>query len=335
MGIRRSNREEGSVTLETAFLFPVLVAVLVFGSLCIRFCVNYLKVEQCFYQTAETLSDYAYLYHEKTISQLTTQWKGAVKEETGDLWEDLFAGVPEEMQTLLPLEGYLKSYESDLLDQAESQVYVPIAWGVFQYHLRQAGVEDMVSVVNFSGSTFFLNGHEILLDLRCEIPFGFSFLHVDSIPKHYRLRTNAWVTGVGGEVTETNAAIWELDNFSRGKKIRSMYGGNLPDAFPTISKFQNGRATMIKSVDFRKETYQVKGALSENIITMLETLAAYQGQSVPYGKEQIVILPEQIKAKELLLVIPAATQSELIQTELAKASAVAEGYSIIFTVQKL
>lgn len=335
MGIKRKNRNNGSVTVETAVLFPVLVAVLVFGSLCIRFCVNYIKVEQCFYQTAETLSDYAYLYHEKTVSKLTTQWKGAIKEETDTLWDDVLADVPEDIQSLLGLEGYLKSYENDLLDQAESQIYVPLAWGVFQYYLREAGLEQMVSDVNFSGSTFFLEGHDILLDLRCEIPFGFSFFSIESLPKHFRLRTNAWVTGVGGEETKADETIWELDNFSRGRKIREMYGGNLPDSFPTISKFENGRATMIKSVDFRKETYQVQGALSGNIITMLETLAAYQGQSVPYGKDQIIILPSEIREKELLLVIPASTQNDMIQAELSKVRSVADGYDIIFTVRKI
>ncbi len=334
MGMKRLGNAEGSITVETAILLPVLLVVLLFGCVCITFYMQYFQVQQCFYSTAEIMTDYAYIYHEKTISKLTTQWKAAIQEETDSFWADFMSGIPKELQELFDVQSYLRAYENDLLDQAESQIYVPIAWSVFQYHLQEAELADRVSAVNFSGSNFFLEGSEILLDLTCELPFPLPFIWKNAVQVHYRIRVNGWVNGIGGTQMETDE-IWEADNFTRGKYIRSLYGGNLPENFPVIAKFEDGRATMIKSVDFRKETYQIEGALSNNVITMLETLYLYQGQSTPYGSEQIVILPTQIQEKELLLVIPAAEQSQEIQQELKQAESWAQMHQIIFTVIKL
>lgn len=334
MGMKRLGNAEGSITVETAILLPVLLAILLFGCVCISIYMQYFQVQQCFYNTAETMTDYAYIYHEKTISKLTAQWKTAIREETDSFWEDFMSGIPKELQELFDVKSYLQAYENDLLDQAESQIYVPIAWSVFQYHLQEAELADQVSSVNFSGSRFFMKGSEILLDLTCELPFSLPFIWKNTLQVHYRIRVNGWVNGIGGAQVEPDA-IWETDNFTRGKYIRNLYGGNLPDTFPSIAKFEDGRATMIKSVDFRKETYQAKGALSTNVIAMLETLYRYQGQSTPYGTEQIVILPAQIQEKELLLVVPNAEQSGMIQQELEEAKSWAQMHQIIFTIVKL
>ncbi len=334
MGMKRLGNAEGSITVEMAILLPVLLVVLLFGCVSISFYVQYFQVQQCFYSTAETMTDYAYIYHEKTISKLTTQWKAAISEETDSFWKELLAGIPEQMQALIDVQSYISAYENDLLDQAESQIYLPIAWSIFQYHLQQAELADSVSVVNFSDSTFFLDGSEILLDLTCELPFPLPLLRKNTVQVHYRILVNGWVNGIGGEQLETDE-IWEADNFTRGKYIRNLYGSNLPDNFPTIAKFENGRATMIKSVDFRKETYQKEGALSSNVIAMLETLYRYQGQNTPYGAEQIVILPAQIQEKELLLAIPNAEQSEMIQAEFEQAKSWAQMHQLIFTIVKL
>lgn len=334
MGMKRLGNAEGSITVETAILLPVLLMVLLFGCVCISFYMQYFQVQQCFYNTAETMTDYAYIYHEKTISQLTAQWKAVIREETDAFWEDFMSGIPKELQELFDVQSYISAYENDLLDQAESQIYVPIAWRVFQYHLREAELADQVSAVNFSGSAFFWEGSEILLDLTCELPFSLPFVWKDTLQVHYRIRVNGWVNGIGGKQMETDE-IWEADNFTRGKYIRSLYGGNLPDNFPVIAKFEDGRATMIKSVDFRKETYQVEGALSANVIAMLETLYRYQGQSTPYGTEQIVIFPAQIQEKELFLVVPNTEESGMIQAELEQAKNWAQMHQLIFTVVKL
>lgn len=322
--MKRLYDTNGSLTVETAILFPILIAVLLFGCVGISYCVRYCQVEQCFYQTAEVMADYAYLYHEKTISTLTADWKESMGKELDLVLTEVLTGVPEELQEVFDLKSYLTAYGNDLLDQGESQIYIPIAKSIFQYYLRQSGLEDVVEAVNFSNSTFFIKEHEILLDVICKLPFQ----------AHYRICVNGWVNGIGGREEATDD-IWELDNFTRGQKIRKIYGGNLPNNFPVIAKFENGQATMIKSVDFRKETYQTEGALSANIITMLQTLYAYQGQTMPYGTDKIVILPSQIKKKELLLVIPNAAQSNLIQQELYQAELWAKGHKLIFTIAKL
>ena len=126
---------KGSLTVETAILFPVLMVVLLFGYVGVGFYVQYYKVQQCFYDTAEVLSDYAYVYHEKAISKVTAEWRSGL-EETLDTALDTFQmDIPEELQGLFDVKTYIKTYANDFLDQAESQLYVTIAHAVFQHYL--------------------------------------------------------------------------------------------------------------------------------------------------------------------------------------------------------
>jgi hypothetical protein len=95
-----------------------------------------------------------------------------------------------------------------------------------------------------------------------------------------------------------------LGNFQRGLKIRSLFGANLPNGFPVISKFDSGTATLIKSMDLTAESYQDSGIVRDKLIEYIAKLAAYSGQPEPWGSDGITIRSEDIERKELLLVIP-------------------------------
>jgi len=44
----------------------------------------------------------------------------------------------------------------------------------------------------------------------------------------------------------------------RGRKIQKIYGRNLPDNFKTITKFEDGTATLVRSINLNASTYKKK-----------------------------------------------------------------------------
>lgn len=117
-------------------------------------------------------------------------------------------------------------------------------------------------------------------------------------------------TGPGGEYEdegeekeEKKDSIWEEHNFVRGKYFREKYGGNLPDTAP-IASLSAGLATAIRSMDLTAPTYASSDAVSQEILLDLEKLSAYQGGKIQGIHDVITILPEDIRAKKLLLIIP-------------------------------
>ena len=98
--------------------------------------------------------------------------------------------------------------------------------------------------------------------------------------------------------------IWSLSNFQRGLKIRRIFGANLPNSFPVIARYDAGKAVMIKSMDLTAASYQKGDTAERTLKGYLKELKKYQGQEKPWGSDSIVIRNEDIKQKELILVIP-------------------------------
>ena len=99
---------------------------------------------------------------------------------------------------------------------------------------------------------------------------------------------------------EPDSDVWEKDNFDRGIAFREMFGGNLPYNYPVISKFENGRATMIKSMDTTSPYYQDLSTLERVLKGYIDDLSSFQGRK--WGDTEI--LPGQISSKEIIIVIP-------------------------------
>lgn len=328
---RKSIHKQGSVTVEAVLLFPLLITIFSFGISGISLCVTYYKVSQSFHRTAEALSDYAYLYYEVLISEYlirdSEENKGAVMEELQALCKD----IPDIFKNQFNIEEYAREYLSGFLDKAEDQIYLPLTYGFFLTNI--GSYKTAIHSVDFSHSTFFRQGNEILLELRCTIPFPVLFFQNNGIQMTYKLRCNAWTGGIAEEVSEQD--IWKLNNFERGKKIRAMFGGNLPEQFPVLSAYRSGRAVLIKSLDYRKPTYQAAGAVSSAVEGMLLKLYTYSGQDKPFGTEQIRIPLEEIRERELILVIPQSEGDTGIEQELERAAEQAARLGILFTIQKL
>jgi len=326
--------ERGSVTVESAIIFPVIIAVLMFGYTCLAFCVNYFMISYSFHKTSEQLCDYAYIYHEKFISQFSENAKDSIKSEFDKQLDKLLAEIPTFISDIVDVKGYASKYGDDLLDNAADQIYLPIAHTLFNSNLEKSELPYKISEIDFSRSDFFHDDNTIVLKMNCNMEFPLPFLPNDGVSMDFTIKSNAWTNGIG-KSKEVTTDIWSLDNFSRGTRIREMYGGNLPHNFPVISSFKDGRATIIKSFDFRKESYKAEGAMSSKVGLMVAEIANYQGQVKPFGEGKITIQPNEIKERELILVIPDGECPENINTEINKIKANAERYGVILRIERL
>jgi len=75
-------------------------------------------------------------------------------------------------------------------------------------------------------------------------------------------------------------SIWETPSIKeRGLAIEKLLGGNLPDNFPVIDKFDNGIATSIKSVDLTAKSYQSGSNLTKLLNGYVDNVANFNGRT--------------------------------------------------------
>lgn len=135
-----------------------------------------------------------------------------------------------------------------------------------------------------------------------------------------------------GRQEETNDAeaseIWMLDNFSRGKRFRTLFGANLPDDFPVIARFEQGEAVMIKSIDLTAPTYQKQQYTEQHLERMIRRLAEFSGASYRKKDVTIQINAGTISQKRLLLIIPTNSSQQFLDTTIANLTSYAEAAQI-------
>jgi len=190
--------------------------------------------------------------------------------------------------------------------------------------LKRLNIVDGLNGLDFSRSSFFEdqnNDIDIIVEYKMEIPVPIKIFPELAITQ--RAVAKAWLGGnsIGADSEEDNEGnneenyddLWFLNNFQRGRKIRKIFGANLPDNFPVIASFKSGTAIMIKSMDITASSYQSGEGVEKKLREYIDELAAFSGQERPWGKAGIVIRREEIKAKQLLLVIPSNPVTEEIQ----------------------
>lgn len=98
-------------------------------------------------------------------------------------------------------------------------------------------------------------------------------------------------------------AIWELDNFSRGRIFREKYGSNLPFNYPTISEFRDGVAHSVRSMDLTAPGYSDPTKSKLVMEKELKKLAAFNGHE-SMGAKTPSIRAEDIKSRKWTIIVP-------------------------------
>jgi len=120
--------------------------------------------------------------------------------------------------------------------------------------LKKLNIGDGFEGLNFNNSHLFDDGKniDIVVEYKIKAPIPFNIL--PEIPIVQRVKVKAWLSGEN----EDKEDIWSLGDLERGRKIQKMYGRNLPDNFKTITKFEYGTATLVRSINLNANTYKKK-----------------------------------------------------------------------------
>lgn len=206
--------------------------------------------------------------------------------------------------------------------------------------LKTLNVADGFSGLDFSDSSFLSDRSEyidIVVRYCINLPVPVRF--TKGLEFVQRARVKAWMGGdetlgvLDGATGDTDD-IWSLDNFSRGLKIRRLFGANLPTSFPVIAKFDNGNAVMIKSMDLTAESYQKGNNAEKTLKLYMEELIGYKGQNKPWGSDGILVREEDIKSRELILVIPKNQLSDANEKMLSDMAGMANSKGVRLVVER-
>ena len=239
-------------------------------------------------------------------------------------------------------------------DDAKTQLFIPIVRQYMKKYLVTDGITDAderlrslnvdggFAGLDFSGSSFLSDRDEdidIIVRYRIRLPLPIKFAGDLEIVQ--RARARAWLGGdtkkgvlEDGDPSSEYDDIWSLSNFQRGLKIRRIFGANLPNSFPVIARYEAGRAVMIKSMDLTAASYQDARTVEKTLKGYLKELKEYQGQDKPWGRDNIVIRREDIKEKELILVIPGNKPAESVGAVLDDIVRYADSLGIRMIIEK-
>ncbi|NLK85880.1 MAG: hypothetical protein GX279_00105 [Clostridiaceae bacterium] len=208
-------------------------------------------------------------------------------------------------------------------DDIKTQLYIPVVKLYMKKHLksesypdaderlRSLGIVDGFDGLDFSGSSFLSDRDEcidIVVRYRVKLPLPLQFYKDMEFVQ--RVKVKAWMGGdektgvLDGSTASEGEDIWSLSNFQRGLKLRRIFGGNLPNSFPVIARYENGKAVMIKSMDLTAVSYQRPSNTEKTLKGYINELSKYNGQNKPWGSGNILIRGDDILQKELLLIIP-------------------------------
>lgn len=314
---KRSDRcRRGAVTVETALILPVILFVLIVQiKICQLVCAQSV-LDNAVMETAEIMSDYAVLYHEYGIAQLEN---AAISEIgvslSGTALGNLGSGL---VMKIIDLRGCAETGDNYLYQAAAAEICKVI---LSEDPLVKCGFIKYENL-SFSGSRFFDDSENIELHAAFKV---FGRVNVGT-----NICVRAWIRGDNpiGSITASES-VWKLNNFARGKIIRSLFGANLPYDYPTIASFSSGRATMIKSLDHTKKTYQSGTELEKEVKSMIDKLRDFSGtEDTPGVDEEYIISSDKIKSKKLLLVMPTNELNEKQNEALLRIVTYAGSYGI-------
>ena len=339
--INVNNKRKGSIVLETAIVLPIFISVILSITLLIKIIYTHEVIQYAISQTANELAAYSYLYHLSGVEGIHNEMQQKIEEIPMEF------EIPDEIKHIF--HSIIKGAYNDTL----SQLCIPIAKICLKKYLITDKIEDpderlktLDIVDGFEGLDFSMSGFfegdndniHIVVRYKIDIPTPVKIFPLLTIIQKASVR--GWLGGdeknYAKKDDEKQEDIWSLDNFTRGKKIREIFGANLPFTFPVIARFDfaSGTATMIKSMDLTLKSYQNPKILSRKIKLYIGNLQAYSGQEVPWGKNQIIIKNNNIIKKELILVIPNNEITSEIEFEIEQCVLYANNKNIHLNVKK-
>lgn len=241
---------------------------------------------------------------------------------------------------------------SGAFEEAKTELFTPVTRLLIKKYLvteqcskadlrlRKLNISDGFRGLDFSHSSFLEDEREeIVLVVRYEIDLPLPVKILPPLVMEQRASARAWMEGdepfaAKEDPGQLEDNLWSLGNLQRGSIIRQRFGANLPYNFPVIAAFSNGKATMIKSMDLTAESYRNPRLLARQLEEYIRILARFKGQEEPWGSRKILIREEDIRSRELLLVIPSNPLSEVTEALLDQYVEIADAQGITLKIER-
>lgn len=176
--------------------------------------------------------------------------------------------------------------------------------------LKKLNIVGGFDGLDFKESHLFDDGKsiDIVVTYKIRAPVPFNIL--PDIPIIQRAKVKAWLDGED----EDKEDIWSLGDLERGRKIQKMYGRNLPDNFKTITKFEYGTASLVRSINLNASTYKKKprSVLSEVKKAIKELRYFEKDRKTRDENGRIIeyyIEADDIKYRRVIIVIPKGSRN--------------------------
>lgn len=318
------------MTLEASLVLPIFLSAVLTVMFIIKLAYTHEVIGHALTETADEIAGVSYIYAasglEKTAYELQEglETKGRQTGETlkrvmdslGELNGDtLHAGTPAMPDNPMEaLKGAAAFIAAGAIDDMGTELFIPLAKAAMKKYLAGGSREEAdirlkaLNVVNgldgldFSESAFLEEDSgdiDLVVTYRVHIPVPFKI--IPDIQMTQRASVKAWLNGdEGGIIHDSGDSIWNLDNFTRGDRLRAQFGGTLPKAFPVIAGFSGGTALMIKSMDLTTPYYQFSANVEEKLKGYIRELSLFKGAK----RGDIEIEAKDIARKHLKLIIP-------------------------------
>lgn len=364
MGIK-SNK--GSITVEAAVVVPIFLFVIISIVFLIRVVYTHEIVQHALDETANEMAVASYIYHISGLQDIHDSVCGETKNSPPEdqalisevfqvyrSLKDLYDNSNKVYETSENSLEILKSIATLALkeefEDIKTEICIPFVKLRMGDYLKKRGMTNLnqrilnlnifdgLDGLDFSWSRFFEDSNnDIDLVVKYKIKLPVPLKVIPDFLMIQRATARAWLGGdeaYKGQGQSEQEDIWSLDNFQRGIKIREIFGGNLPLSFPVISRFDSGKAVMIKSMDLTAKTYQDSLTVEEKVESYINKLYEFRGQEEPWGSKGIVIREIDISSKELTLVIPGNPIEPDMETALEKCRIKAMNKGIILVIEK-
>lgn len=202
--------------------------------------------------------------------------------------------------------------------------------------LKRMNVVGGFEGLDFEDSRLFEDGKNIDIVIKYKMSVPVPFNIIPEIPVVQRVKVRAWLNGDNEDAED----IWTLGNLERGRKIQKMYGRNLPDNFKTITRFENGTAALVTSINLNAETYKKKPrTVLYEINKAIKALESFEkdrktkdenGRTIEYYIEA-----KDINYRRIITVIPKGSRNKEFNKIFEECRKNAESNNIELTIDEL
>ena len=333
MKYRIKDETAGSVSIEAAVIMPAFLGVLLVFISLLKIIAAQNILDMSVVMTADKLCKWAPIYKNLVADNIQDGLIGKAGETIGTNFGEALSNELEDF-----IMGILNLRKVGEL--SFNYIYGFTSQELCEKHIRNNKLvkNSIVNVKNLNlyKSIFFPNdSNSIFLEADCEVETYLPF----PVKITSKVDCAAWGSGIMPHIsvddkvsTEENSpdSIWKQDNFTRGRVIRQIFGANLPETFPVIALFENGTATMIKSLNHKATTYQNSSAFEKIITDMINGVASFQGGTAG----NITVKKEDILMRRLILVMPEDNLSVLQEGALKKVMFYATSKLVVLDLQR-